>query len=152
METRPRQVQHLALSTDKYRRYINILYYYLYYYYFYYSPWRNRSQTKGSSPWATAICPRVKSRVSVCFKSTCWCNSKSIAEPTFVIFPCFCLKFFRPCPHESAHFWNRLNTIFIRIGVGGALTYSPLESGFKTMCFGWPDSLVSSGRNWGLFV
>ena len=91
------------------------------------SPWRNRSQTKCSSPWATAICPCVKSPVI-----KCWCNSKSIAEPTFVIFSCFCLKFFRNV-HTNLHctFLKRPKYNFYPDWCGQGLSLFPTGERFQ---------------------
>ena len=50
---------------------------------------------------------------------------------------------FRPSPHETRHFWNR---IFFYLASCGRARLTPLESSFKTMQVRWADSLVSSGR------
>ena len=50
---------------------------------------------------------------------------------------------FRPRPHETRHFWNR---IFFYPDSCGRARLTALESGFKTMRFRWADSLVSCER------
>ena len=54
----------------------------------------------------------------------------------------FLCPFIGPCPHEPGDFFNRIS--FIRIRVNGALNRS--GSGFKTMRFRCPGSLVSWKR------
>ena len=54
------------------------------------------------------------------------------------------LFLFRPCPHESGHFWNRIFFCPYSCGRGHK---PPLESWFKTVRFRWPDSLVFCRRS-----
>ena len=167
METCPRQVQHLALSTEKYRRYINILYYL-----FIIIIISSSSITiiiiiiiiiiihLGEIGHRQKVLPLGNSHLSmrkiasVCvLQIKCWCNSKSIAEPNFVIFSCFWLKFFGSCPHESAHFWNGLNTIrFYPDWCGQGLSLFPTGEWFQNNVVLVTGFTGSCGRNWELFV
>ena len=60
----------------------------------------------------------------------CWCNSKSIAEPTFVIFPCFFLKFSGHV-HTNPHILKRPKYNFYPDWCGQGLSLFPTGERFQ---------------------
>ena len=90
METCPRQVQHLALNTENYGRYIFILYYYyllslLLLLLLLFTLGKSVTDKKVFLMGNSYLSMRKIASVCV-LQIKCWCNSKSTAEPTFVIF------------------------------------------------------------------